>query len=223
VLYYLSVERWVTPNVVQMSNRDVAQLGSALLWGSRGRKFKSCHSDYIKPALRAGFVVSRVHFKPIPSRAICDRCFRQMMNVDPRNVRRDDRMTFTKARFASFEEYLTADGADLLEGRCEYWDGELVPVMAESLLNEMIANYLYLVLWQMGIDSDLISPGKVEIVVSGRPKTRYPDLTLLDESHLVLMESSTRLGTTMPAPQLVVEVISPGDEDSENYIRDYQF
>jgi Uma2 family endonuclease len=132
-------------------------------------------------------------------------------------------MTFTKARFASFEEYLTADGADLLEGRCEYWDGELVPVMAESLLNEMIANYLYLVLWQMGIDSDLISPGKVEIVVSGRPKTRYPDLTLLDESHLVLMESSTRLGTTMPAPQLVVEVISPGDEDSENYIRDYQF
>jgi Uma2 family endonuclease len=131
-------------------------------------------------------------------------------------------MTFTKARFTSFEEYLTADPSDLPEGRCEYWDGELRPVMVESLLNEMIASYLVVVLWQMGIDSDLISAGKVQIVVSGRPKTRYPDLTLLDEAHLVLMESSTRLGTTMPPPRLVVEIVSPGDENAENYIRDYQ-
>ena len=41
-------------------------------------------------------------------------------------------MTFTKARFASFEEYLTAEVSDLPEGLYEYWDGELVPVMAES-------------------------------------------------------------------------------------------
>ncbi len=26
----------------------VAQLGSALDWGSRGRRFKSCHSDHIE-------------------------------------------------------------------------------------------------------------------------------------------------------------------------------
>ena len=91
-------------------------------------------------------------------------------------------MTLTKTRFASFEEYLLADPSDLPEGRCEYWDGELVPVMSESLLNEAIANYLAFVLFQMGIDSDLISPGKVSIVVSGRPKTRFPDLTLLDDS-----------------------------------------
>jgi Uma2 family endonuclease len=131
-------------------------------------------------------------------------------------------MTFTKARFASFEAYLTADPSDLPEGRCEYWDGELRPVMVESLLNEMIANYLASVLWQIGIDRMLVSPGKVEIVVSGRPKTRYPDLTLLDAAHLTLMESGTRLRPTMPPPPLVVEVVSPGDEDSENYVRDYQ-
>ena len=93
-----------------------------------------------------------------------------------------------------------ADMSDLPEGRCEYWDGELRLVMVESLLNEMIANYLAFVLWQMGIDSDLISPGKVEIVVSGRPKTRYPDLTLLDDVHLLLMKSGIRLGTMMPPP-----------------------
>ncbi len=131
-------------------------------------------------------------------------------------------MTYTKARFASFEEYLTADPSDLPEGRCEYWDGELVPVMSESLVNEAIANYLYLMLVQMGIYYKLLSPGKVQIVVNGRPRTRFPDLTVLDDAHLVLMERSTRLGETMPPPRLVVEVVSPGDEDSENYIRDYQ-
>ena len=28
--------------------RDVAQLGSALAWGARGRKFKSCRPDHFK-------------------------------------------------------------------------------------------------------------------------------------------------------------------------------
>ena len=28
--------------------RGVAQFGSALEWGSRGRKFDSCHSDHIR-------------------------------------------------------------------------------------------------------------------------------------------------------------------------------
>ena len=131
-------------------------------------------------------------------------------------------MTFTKAKFESFEAYLMADPSDLPEERCEYWDGELVPVMSESLGNEAIANYLYFVLLQMGINPRLISPGKVEIVVNGRPKTHFPDLTLLDNAHLTLMKSSTRLGATMPPPRLVAEVVSPGDEDSDNYIRDYR-
>ena len=131
-------------------------------------------------------------------------------------------MTLTKTRFASFEAYLTADPSDLPEGRCEYWDGELVPVMSESLVNEAIANYLYLMLVQMGIYYKLLSPGKVQIVVNGKPRTRFPDLTVLDDAHLVLMKSSTRLDATMPPPRLVVEVVSPGDEDSDNYTRDYQ-
>ena len=131
-------------------------------------------------------------------------------------------MTFTKVRFASFEEYLTADPSDLPEGRCEYWDGELVPVMSESLGNEAIANFLYFVLLQLGVYPKLISPGKVQIVVNGSPKTRFPDLTVLDDAHLTLMKSSTRLGSTMPPPRLVAEIVSPGDENTDNYIRDYQ-
>jgi Uma2 family endonuclease len=131
-------------------------------------------------------------------------------------------MTFTKARFASFEEYLMADVSDLPEGRCEYWDGELVPVMVESKINDDIANYIFFLLIQMGVYRKLLSPGKVEVEVIGKPRTRFPDLTVLDDAHLTLMESSTRLGATMPPPRLVVEVVSKGDEDSENYIRDYR-
>ena len=38
--------------------RDVAQLGSALRSGRRGRRFDSDHSDRFKPTLAVGFVVS---------------------------------------------------------------------------------------------------------------------------------------------------------------------
>lgn len=33
-------------NTFNKLNRDVAQFGSALPWGGRGRRFKSCRSDF---------------------------------------------------------------------------------------------------------------------------------------------------------------------------------
>ena len=131
-------------------------------------------------------------------------------------------MTFTKARFASFEAYLTADPSDLPEERCEYWDGELVPVMTESPENDDIANYIFFLLLQMGVYRKLIRPHSCEIEVIGKPKTRFPDLTVLDNVHLVLMAKSNRVTRKMPPPRLVVEVVSPGDESKPNYKRDYQ-
>ena len=131
-------------------------------------------------------------------------------------------MTFTKARFASFEEYLTADVSDLPEERCEYWDGELVPVMTESPENDDIANYIFFLLLQMGVYRKLIRPHSCEIEVIGKPKTRFPDLTVLDNVHLLLMAKSNRVTRKMPPPRLVVEVVSPGDESKPNYKRDYQ-
>ena len=119
-------------------------------------------------------------------------------------------MTFTKTSFANFEAYLSAEASDLPEGRCEYWDGELVPVMPESIGNDDIANYLYLLLIQMGIYRKLIRPGKVEVI--GKPKTRFPDLTVLDDVHLTLLEKRATITRKMPPPRLVVEVVSPGDE-----------
>ncbi len=37
--------------------RGVAQLGSALLWGSRGREFESRRSDRLKPLVMGGFAI----------------------------------------------------------------------------------------------------------------------------------------------------------------------
>ena len=130
-------------------------------------------------------------------------------------------MTFTKTSFANFEAYLSAEASDLPERRCEYWDGELVPVMTESIGNDDIANYLYLLLIQMGIYRKLIRPGKVEVEVIGKPKTRFPDLTVLDDVHLTLLEKRATITRKMPPPRLVVEVVSPGDESEDNYKRDY--
>ena len=44
--------------------RGVAQFGSALEWGSRGRKFDSCHSDQKKKGILTpfSFVLAKIYF-----------------------------------------------------------------------------------------------------------------------------------------------------------------
>jgi Uma2 family endonuclease len=124
--------------------------------------------------------------------------------------------------FTSFEEYLAADPADLPEGCYEYWDGELVPVMSESIGNDTIANFIFLALVEAGLPFRLIRPGKVEVVVPDRPRTRYPDLVVLAEVHLTLLKRRATITRDMPPPRLLAEVVSPGNEKSENYKRDYE-
>ena len=58
--------------------------------------------------------------------------------------------------------------------------------------------------------------------VPGRPRTRYPDLTILDPVHLPLIERRNTITCEMPPPRLIAEVVSPGNEMSENYKRDYE-
>ncbi len=130
-------------------------------------------------------------------------------------------MTFTKARFTSFESYLSAEASDLPEGRCEYWDGELVEVMTESIENCSIAVFIQLALIAIGVQFKLIHTGKVEVEVIGKPKTRFPDLTVLEDIHLSLLEKRATITRKMPPPRLVVEVVSPGNESKDNYKRDY--
>jgi Uma2 family endonuclease len=125
-------------------------------------------------------------------------------------------------QFKSFAAYLAVDPEDLPEGRYEYWDGELVPVMAESGWNDLLANYLLVLLLNAGISLPLLRPHSCEVEVPGLPRTRFPDLTILDEVHIPLIARRNLITREMPPPRLLVEVVSPGNENSENYKRDYQ-
>ncbi|MDX2228011.1 MAG: Uma2 family endonuclease [Leptolyngbyaceae cyanobacterium bins.349] len=125
----------------------------------------------------------------------------------------------------SFEDYAELDAEtwaqqELPEGRCEYVDaGELKPLPSESELNDFIARYLLFVLASSGVvPLRLIAIHTCEIEVPGKPKTRFPDLVILQEEHLALTKKRLLIRLDMPAPQLVAEVVSPGDASRQ---RDY--
>ncbi|HIK14593.1 MAG TPA: Uma2 family endonuclease [Leptolyngbyaceae cyanobacterium M33_DOE_097] len=136
-------------------------------------------------------------------------------------------MVQARLRFKNFEEYLLVNPEDLPEGRYEYVEGELVDLMPEGEESEWIANYLFLLLTQAGIVAPrLIRPGRCEIEVPGVPRTRFPDLVILDEAHLELTKRRLTITADMPPPRLVVEVVSPGKKnrkrDLEDKRRQYQ-
>ncbi len=122
-------------------------------------------------------------------------------------------MILTKPTFASFEEYLATEPSDLPEGRFEYWDGELIEVMSESGFNDAIANYLFILLVNAGIYYELIRPHSCELEVTGKPRSRLPDLVILEEAHLPLIERRNTVTRDMPPPRVVVEVVSPGTQN----------
>jgi Uma2 family endonuclease len=124
-------------------------------------------------------------------------------------------MVQSKPRLLSFEEYLAMEPADLPEGRFEFCDGELIPIMSESGVNDEIANYLYFLMITAGIFRRIIRPHSCEIEVTGRPRTRLPDLTVLQELHIPLIKRRNTITIDMPPPQLVVKVVSPGKANRE--------
>lgn len=130
-------------------------------------------------------------------------------------------MTSTTTAPMSLAEYLSHD--DGTERRYELIDGVLVEMGAESDINIQIANFLFAYFLGLGVPHYLLS-SKTEIVVSSRlAKTRYPDLMLKTEALDAAMPRAERsiVLPEMPAPQFVVEVVSPGEPGDENYDRDY--
>lgn len=121
-------------------------------------------------------------------------------------------MTQARQQFRDFEEYLTLE--DLPEGRCEFVDGDLVELMPEGEENDWIADYLFHLLLLANITQPrLIRPGRCEIEVPGKPRTRYPDLVILDQTHLSLTKRRLTITREMPPPRVVVEVVSPGKKN----------
>lgn len=132
-------------------------------------------------------------------------------------------MTFTKARFASFEEYLTAETSDLPEGRYEIENGVLVEMGNESTLNGRIASFLFGVFFQLGLTTDRISFKQYIEVHSSFVTARDPDLTIHSKESADALDglSQACLRLEMPAPALVIEVVSRSDRDKRSRDRDY--
>ena len=124
-------------------------------------------------------------------------------------------MTQSPAKGLTFEDYLNYD--DGTQNRYELREGELIALPPESGLNCVIVNFLLLTLVPL-IDFKRLRTQNTEIQVSGNPKNRWPDLTVLQEDHVQQLSQRNSILLSMAPPLLVVEVVSPGRENRE---RDY--
>jgi Uma2 family endonuclease len=118
-------------------------------------------------------------------------------------------------RFESFEEYLeyTDDNNRLYE----LFNGELVEVPPESGFNIGIANFL-LASFMPIVGYLRVRGHGLELEVNGEPRNRYPDLTIIKPEHVEQLRSRNTIRLSMSPPDLVVEVVSPGNLQRD---RDY--
>lgn len=118
----------------------------------------------------------------------------------------------------TLEDYLNYD--DGTDTRYELVDGELVPMPPESDLNNRIASFLFACFLQINIPYYCLRIG-AQIAVSGaRATAREPDLMVLSEEAAIALDGASQCLITyeMPPPVLVVEVVSPNQEN-----RDYRY
>jgi Uma2 family endonuclease len=129
-------------------------------------------------------------------------------------------MTQAKPRFQTLEEYLNYDNRT--DTRYELVNGELVELPTEEPINSTIAMVLAFAFGALGIRPRCLAIGHQIEVESTKVTARQPDLVVHSKESLEALlskEKLIRLG--MPAPLLVVEVVSPGEPGSDNYNRDY--
>lgn len=118
----------------------------------------------------------------------------------------------------TLEEYLNYDNGT--DTRYELVDGELIAMPPESDLNNRIVSFLFAYFLQLGIPYYCLRIGS-QIEVSGyRATARQPDLMVLSEEAAIALEGAPQSLIThdMPPPSLVVEVVSPQQEN-----RDYRY
>ncbi len=114
----------------------------------------------------------------------------------------------------TLEEFFSYD--DDTDAMYELEDGELILMTAESEINRRIAMFILACFLQQGIPAYRLSM-KTEIVTTGS-RVRVPDLVVFSEELAIAMEGAKRstVMSEMPAPLLVVEVVSP-NQSSRDY------
>ena len=136
-------------------------------------------------------------------------------------VAMDDVRSVKNQRRMTLKEFLTYD--DGTETRYELVDGMLVEMGAEATINTWIAGFLFGFFLQMGLPTYRIGFKQTISVRSSSATARDPDLIIHSEDSARaiagLTEACLFLGE--PVPLIVIEVVSPGPESSDNYQRDY--
>ena len=123
------------------------------------------------------------------------------------------------SKWLTMEEYLDYD--DGTDTRYELVDGELVEMPTESQVNLSITKYL---LFELAKHLPIaLLATMTEVEVSGkRAKSRVPDLMVHSQESKAALSGRDRaiLLRDMPPPVLVIEVVSPGQENRD---RDYRY
>jgi Uma2 family endonuclease len=119
----------------------------------------------------------------------------------------------THPRFECFEDYLAyTDNNNQLY---ELFNGELVEVPPESGFNIGIANFLFTAFLPI-VGYLRVRGHGLELEVNGEPRNRYPDLTIIKAEHIEQLRSRNTIRLSMAPPDLVIEVVSPGDLQRES-------
>ena len=129
-------------------------------------------------------------------------------------------MTVVTDRRMTLKEYLDYD--DNTDLHYELVDGVLVEMGAENPLNPKIAVFLLTIFFQLGIPATQLAIGHQIEVSSKKETSRLPELIVHSEaSDAAIMADGKLLRFEMPAPILVVEVVSSSDSDKKSRDRDY--
>jgi Uma2 family endonuclease len=129
-------------------------------------------------------------------------------------------MTVATQSRMTLEEFLAYD--DGTEARYELVDGVLVQMGAENPVNCRIAMFLVIAFARLGLTERELAIGHQIAVNSTQATARQPDLIVHSpESSTAILDDGKLLREGLPAPLLVVEVVSSSKTDQKSHDRDY--
>lgn len=130
-------------------------------------------------------------------------------------------MTIAKNRLMTLEEYLDYDdGTD--RHNYELEDGVLIEMAPENPLNNTIVIFLVIYFSQLGLPHYRFATNHHIQVTSEVVSARQPDLIVHSEaSFAAILDDARLLRLGLPAPTLVVEVVSSSDTSKASRDRDY--
>ena len=127
----------------------------------------------------------------------------------------------TNLQRMTLKEFLTYD--DGTDAHYELWNGTLIEMGAESRINIQIAIFLIELFCQTVGRKRLGIKEKIEVRSAFVASARDADLVIHSEASSLALEGRSKSCLEMgdPNPLLVIEVVSLGQESTDNYQRDY--